>query len=235
MERVPVAQAINGQPFVDPNASSEVFTMNAVKPVDAAEATLWTTQTVTTTDISIIMSTSVTVSTSVAITTSYVNAVETSIVMETQTATASPQTNSTLTTSYSSSATGEKISQTTDSLSSISTVLPSLAPNNGSTTLGIAMSSAMSLPTPASSLGDIPQSPMIPVHSSDALPKLMGGMLGGIFLLAGVLAGGLFIFRRRKQRVSEQEEAANAQRQEQPLMTLPIVPYSSAYGSDLHK
>lgn len=250
MDRIPVAQASNGQPFVDPNARIEGETMDVNKPVSNLEATLWTTQTVTSTDISILVSTSVTISTSVVVSTSYVSTIEISQFSGTQNAT--PQTtspsdessipvpdnnNTTLPSPFSPFATGLGVSctseftQATDIPSSTNLLLPG---NNGNSTFGVAPSTAANIPTSAQQLGTgLPVTSMVSAHTNDALPRLMGGMVAGIFLLAGLLSGGLFIFRRRQQRVSEQEEAANAQRQQQPLMTVPIVPYSSAYGSDL--
>lgn len=61
----------------------------------------------------------------------------------------------------------------------------------------------------------------------------MAGLVAGIFFLSAILAAGLYFLRNKAQKVSEVEAAKTAQRQEQPLMNEPIIPYSSAYGSNI--
>ncbi|CAD6501456.1 BgTH12-01708 [Blumeria graminis f. sp. triticale] len=231
MEGGPIAQTENGQPYVSPSTNpgapptspdsiisaawlpqAENAAVNG--PVSVLEATSWSTQVVTATDVYILVSTSIltTTSTSVAISTTILNEIATSIttVTNSEQPTISSSTETSLVSST-SAASSQNSSSPESTLSSSAEVTSSSSTNlaGGSSTFITSTRPPVFLSIPTSSNSMMPDHTSLSMttgnNSHDHLAKLMGGMVAGIFGIAAILALGLLFFRRRAQRLSESQ------------------------------
>ncbi|KAI6250713.1 hypothetical protein HI914_00230 [Erysiphe necator] len=244
MERAPVAQMSNGSPYVEPqvpesNKTAGEMGTEAVNVYAADAVTMWVTTTFTSVQVqtSIFTSIMTSLSTITQISTMIINAPTTSSIsgiINSETPISS-QISSIL--SPSSIGSGMSNQTSTNTVSDISTSMPmtsSFFSGNSSATASqfISISPTASNLIPATSESE--SAALIHrVSNHGSLIKTMAGLVAGIFFLSAILAAGLYFLRNKAQKVSEVEAAKTAQRQEQPLMNEPIIPYSSAYGSNI--
>lgn len=228
MERSPVAQMNNGQPYVGPLApeadsrSANEMEVESLRVLAADDSTVLTTATVT----------SVEVQTSIV--TSVVIAYSTSIIQIALTPSASGLNSNLLASATNTDPLNQSaISSKTADISLSTPIIPLMSSNSTSgSSLYMTNPSASNI-FPAASITDPPNIANNPSNQQD-LAKVMAGLIVGIFLTAALLSLGLYIFRKREEKHSEIEAANAAKRQQQPLMNEPIAPYSSAYGTEPH-
>ncbi|RKF57916.1 hypothetical protein OnM2_071034 [Erysiphe neolycopersici] len=245
MERSPVAQMSNGSPYVEPHVSDSnkpaiQMENEAVNAYTTDAVTMWVTTTLTSVQIqtSILTSLVVSLSTITQISTMIVNAPATSSISGT--INPDPAASSQLSSNIagiinpplaSSVMSNQTFTSTTD-MNTPTSMTTSFFSGDSSATASQFISIS---PNPTNLIPIASESAELihRVSNHDSLIRTMAVLVSAIFLTTAILAAGLHFLKRKEEKVSEIEAANTAQRQEQPLMNEPIVPYSSAYGSNV--